>query len=174
MKYRVLVVDDDPPVREAISKVLQASGYEVVTAGDGEEARIRFVSGSIDAVVLDLNLPSQSGWDVFERLTARHPSVPVIIITGMPDQYPTALAAGVGALVEKPIEAPTLLKIMDELLAEPPQARLRRMCGLQHDTKYLRPPGPGPARHWRPPVTKARHQGRAFPAVSSARRITEG
>jgi hypothetical protein len=68
--------------------------------------------------------------------------MPLIIITGMPNQYPTALAAGVGALMEKPIDAPALLRTMDELLAEPAEARLRRMCGYQQDTRHFRPPNP--------------------------------
>jgi CheY-like chemotaxis protein len=145
MKQCVLVVDDDASVRESIRKVLKAAGYEVTTAADGEEAAVKFVPDRTDLVLLDLNLRSRSGWDVFERLTTQHPTIPVIIITGMPNQYQTALAAGVGALVEKPIEVPALLKTMDELLAEPKEARLRRMCGYQPDTRYLRRPNAGAA-----------------------------
>ena len=142
MKQRVLIIDDDASVRESIGKVLKEAGYEVTTAADGEEAATQLVPGQIDLVLLDLNLPFRSGWDVFERLTTRHPTMPLIIITGMPNQYPTALAAGVGALMEKPIDAPALLRTMDELLAEPAEARLRRMCGYQQDTRHFRPPNP--------------------------------
>jgi hypothetical protein len=56
----------------------------------------------------------------------------------MANQYQTALAAWVGALMEKPIDAPALLRIMDELIAEPAEARLRCMCGYQQDTKHLK------------------------------------
>ena len=174
MKYRVLIVDDDLAVRESIGKVLQASGYEVRTAGDGEEAAARFGSEGIDVVLLDLNLPSQSGWDVFERLTTRHPAVPIIIITGMPDQYSMARAAGVGALMEKPIEAPALLQTMNELLAEPAQARLRRMCGYLQDTKYLSAPEVDRARGWRPPPMKLRRHSPAHAAPPLRRGVTEG
>jgi CheY-like chemotaxis protein len=138
-KKVVLVVDDDASVRQSIRKVLEGAGYEVAAACDGEEAVVQFAPEQIDLVLLDLNLPLRSGWDVFERLTTRYPLVPVIIITGMPNQYRTALAAGVGALMEKPIGVPALLKTIGELLAEPKEARLRRMCGYQQDTKYLRP-----------------------------------
>jgi CheY-like chemotaxis protein len=140
MKKTVLVVDDDAAVRHSVRKVLEGAGYEVAAAADGEEAVVQFVPEQIDLVLLDLNLPLRSGWDVFERLTTRYPFVPVIIITGMPDQYRTALAAGTSALMEKPIDVPALLKTMDELLAEPKEARLRRMCGYQQDTKHFRPP----------------------------------
>ncbi len=134
---RVLVVDDDPAVAKSIKRVLERAGYDVVLARDGPEAEVRFVPEQIDLVLLDLNLPSESGWDVFERLTMRQPYIPVVIITAMPNQYAMAQAAGVGALVEKPVEVPALLQLMKELLAEPPETRLRRMCGFQHDTSHL-------------------------------------
>jgi CheY-like chemotaxis protein len=153
MKKSVLVVDDDAAVRQSIRKILEGAGYEVAAACDGEEAVVQFVPEQIDLVLLDLNLPLRSGWDVFERLTTRYPFVPVIIITGMPNQYRTALAAGASALMEKPIDVPTLLTTMDELLTEPKEARLRRMCGYQQDTKYLQPPNTGAAEKVRvPPI----------------------
>jgi CheY-like chemotaxis protein len=140
MKERVLIIDDDASVRESIQKVLKGAGYEVTTAADGEEAVTRFVPERIDLVLLDLNLPFRSGWEVFERLTAQHPTIPLIIITGMPNQYRTALAAGVDALMEKPIDAPALLRTMDELLAEPAEARVRRLYDYQHHTGHFQAP----------------------------------
>ena len=65
MKKSVLVVDDDAAVRQAVRKVLQGAGYEVAAACDGEEAVVQFVPEQIDLVLLDLNLPLRSGWDVF-------------------------------------------------------------------------------------------------------------
>jgi DNA-binding response OmpR family regulator len=138
-RKRVFVVDDDAAVRESMIKVLKGVGYDVVTASDGEEASRHFVPDKCDLVLLDLNLPLRSGWDVFEHLTTHHPTIPVIIITAMPNQFRTALAAGAGALMEKPIEVPVLLNTMEALLTEPPEARLRRMCGYQQDTKHFRP-----------------------------------
>ena len=158
MKQRVLIVDDDASVRESIRKVLKGAGYEVKTATDAEEVTVKFVPEEIDLVLLDLNLRSHSGWDVFERLTTQHPALPVIIITGVPNQYQTALAAGVGALIEKPIEVPALLRTMDELLAEPKEARLRRMCGYQLDTRHLRRPSDGAAKKPLPPTIRARQR----------------
>ena len=147
MKKHVLIVDDDAAVRQSIKKVLEGAGYAVATASDGEEANVQFVPTQVDLVLLDLNLPIRSGWDVFERLTTRYPFVPIIIITGMPNQYRTALSAGAGALMEKPIEVTALLKTMDELLAEPEEARLRRMCGYKEDTRYVPPLNARPTRN---------------------------
>jgi DNA-binding response OmpR family regulator len=138
MKKRILVVDDDESVRESLKRVLKGAGYEVVLAGGGLEAAIRFEPGRIDLLLLDLNLPNQSGWDVFERLTTQYPFVPVIIITGLPNQQGTARAAGVGALFEKPVEVTALLQRIEELLAEPAKVRLERLCGHREDTQYVR------------------------------------
>ncbi len=160
MKPRVLVVDDDAAIRESIRKVLKGAGYEVTTAADSEEATVKFVPEQIDLVLLDLNLRSGSGWDVFERLTTQHPVLPIIVITGMPNQYQTALAAGVGALIEKPIEVPVLLKTMDELLAEPKEARLRRMCGYQTNTRHLQRPTAGAAGKLHSPAIRSRQRRR--------------
>ena len=137
MKKRLLIVDDDVAVREAMKRVLETAGYEVGLARDGEEAISQFLPEQTDLLLLDLNLPARSGWDVFERLTTRYPLVPVIIVTGMPNQYRTAVAAGVSALLEKPIEPTLLLETIRRALAEGGERRLSRMCGYRHDTRFL-------------------------------------
>jgi DNA-binding response OmpR family regulator len=126
---KVLVVDDDVSVREAMSRVLQDAGYEVRLAADGAEAVARFESDEIDLLLLDLGLPLESGWDIFERITRENPFLPIIIITGQPDQHEVAVAAGVGALMEKPLDVSELLHTIQELLAEPREVRLRRLGG---------------------------------------------
>ena len=137
MKKHILVVDDDESVRESLKKVLVAAGYEVVLASGGLEAAIRFEPGQVDLMLLDLNLPNQSGWDIFEGLSARYPLVPVIIITGLANQQRVAKMAGVGALFEKPVEAGALLEKMEELIAEPPEPRLQRLCGQLEETTHV-------------------------------------
>ena len=125
----ILVVDDDPSVRELLGRVLIGEGYGVLSAGDGPEALRVVACVQVDLVLLDLNLPIQSGWDTFERLTTGNPLLPVIIITARSNQLFTALSAGVGALLEKPLDFPTLLETISRLLAEPVSARLARAAG---------------------------------------------
>jgi len=136
MKKRVLIVDDDASVRESAGKVLRAENYDVVTASDGQAALERFDAGGIDLLLLDLGLPIKNGWDVFERITNENPLVPIIVITGQTNQYPVAVAAGVGALMEKPLDVSQLLKTIQELLAEPAEMRLRRLCGYLKDVPH--------------------------------------
>lgn len=160
MNLRVLLVDDDASVRDALRKVLNGAGYEVITAADGAEAVNRFQARRCDLLILDLGLPSQSGWDAYERITRENPVLPVIIITGRSDQLNVALAAGVGALLEKPLDAFQLLETMHELLIEPNDVRLRRLCGrggtVRHRSadgseflKQRQPESASPSRHWR-------------------------
>jgi CheY-like chemotaxis protein len=122
----VLLVDDDPAVREVVGRVLMAEGYVVLHAANGLEALGAAAANPIDLVLLDLNMPGQGGWETFEKLTADNPLLGVIIITARSNQLFTSLGAGVGARV---------------VLAEPPEVRLARLAGRRTDFHYLAPNG---------------------------------
>lgn len=156
---KVLVADDDAAVRKSLRKVLKDAGYEVILAKNGQEAVAEFNPRLIDLMILDLNLPIQDGWEALERITSEAPALPIIITTtGEAHQYDIAMAAGVGALMEKPLDAPQLLQTMRELLAEPKEARLHRLCSFEPDAqpipsasgtwlRQLREQHPTPYRH---------------------------
>ena len=129
MKKKVLLVDDDPGVRRMLLRVLEEEDYDVVPAVNGLEALDLATNTAPDLVLLDLNLPVQNGWETFERLNTENPSLPVIIITARPNQLFPALAAGAGALMEKPLDLPKLLRTIHDLMAEPAEARLARTAG---------------------------------------------
>jgi len=133
----VLVVDDILAVREALKKVLADEGYRVLVAKDGEEALEQFESNRVDLMLLDIGLPVRGGWETFERVTLANPFLPVIIITGQADQLAVARAAGVGAFMEKPLDVERLLETMKQLLAEPKEVRLQRLCGLNEDVRHI-------------------------------------
>lgn len=77
---KVLVVDDEPMVRDVLSRYLRRDGFEVATASDGEEALVRFNEAEPDLVLLDLMLPRVDGYEVFRRLREQSPT-PVIMLT---------------------------------------------------------------------------------------------
>ena len=141
---RILLVDDDPTVRDSLNDVLVAEGYFVIPAENGQQALDLANQLPVDLVLLDLNMPVKNGWDTFERLTAEHPLIPIIIITARPNQLFTALSAGAGALLEKPMDIPTLLRAMETLLAETAEQRLARLAGKKTEFHYQ--PAPAPAR----------------------------
>ncbi len=134
MRKKVLVIDDDQAVRESLACALSYENFLVLAAANGAEALEIVAATPLDLVLLDLNMPGKSGWDTFEQLTAEHPMLPVIIITARPNQLFTALGAGVGALLEKPLDFPELLRAMRRLIAEPAEVRLARLTG--HPTEF--------------------------------------
>jgi len=80
---RILVVDDDPEIRSVTRLVLEAEGYLVDEAADGEAAVARALGGGLDLVLLDVNMPKMSGWETLRVLKA-DPSlapVPVVMFT---------------------------------------------------------------------------------------------
>jgi DNA-binding response OmpR family regulator len=139
-RERILVVDDDQQIRESLRKVLQTEGYEVLLAAAGQEGIEIFERRGIDLVLLDINLPGNSGWEVFGALTSSNPFLPIIIITGREGQQDLATLAGVGALMEKPLDVPLLLKAIAELIVEESETHMKRMTGLRRDLRYV-PPG---------------------------------
>jgi len=141
MKPKLLLVDDDAAVREMVGRVLTEAGYSTLSAANGQEALDLASANEVDLVLLDLNLPVKNGWDTFERLTTSNPLLPIIIITARPNQLFPALAAGVGALMEKPLDFSKLLETICALLAEPVEQRLTRMAGKSVDFHYV-PPQP--------------------------------
>jgi two-component system, OmpR family, KDP operon response regulator KdpE len=116
---KVLVVDDDHQIREALRRGLKARGYEVLSAGNGETALDILSGASVDVVVLDLGLPGIDGHEVIRRLRS-FSDVPVVVLSVRESQSEkvTALDAGADDYVVKPFG-------MDELLARM-RAALRR------------------------------------------------
>jgi two-component system, OmpR family, response regulator len=134
MKKKILIIDDDASVRKALGKVLEDEGYQIMLAADGREAIERFESGPVDLLLLDIGLPIRNGWDTFERIVSQALICPIIIVIGKANPCDMAVAAGVGTLMEKPLDVPQLLQTIQELLAESPDARLRRLSGCSHNT----------------------------------------
>ena len=129
MKKRILIVDDDTSIRNGLKKLLKKANYDVALAIEGVE---RFFSEPIDLLLLDLNMPGKDGWAASENITRKNPYVPTIIMTGLPDQFPIASAAGAGALLEKPLNLEELLRTIEDLLEEPRFNHwLRRRSWLQ-------------------------------------------
>lgn len=133
----ILLVDDDSAIRRMLFRILTAEDYIVLTASNGVEAVDLANAANPDLVLLDLNLPIRSGWDTFERLTSENPLLSIVIITAQPNQLFPALASGVGALFEKPLDMNKLLITIRELLAEPVETRLGRMAGRAAQFHYL-------------------------------------
>jgi two-component system, OmpR family, response regulator VicR len=93
---RVLVVDDEPIVRDVLKRYLGREGFEVHTAPDGEAALERFAETHPDLVLLDLMLPRVDGFEVFRRIRARN-GTPVIMLTARGDETDRIVGLDLGA-----------------------------------------------------------------------------
>jgi two-component system response regulator MprA len=78
---RVLIVDDDRSVRDALRRALTLGGYEVDAAADGEEALTRLATAAPDAMVLDLGMPEVDGLEVCRRVRGSGDRVPILMLT---------------------------------------------------------------------------------------------
>jgi DNA-binding response OmpR family regulator len=136
---KILLVDDDPGIRVMLSRVLKDAGYGVECASDGNEALELAKDRNVNLVLLDLNMPGKDGWDTYEQLTSDHPLLPVIIITARPSQQFTALAAGTGVLMEKPLDLPKLILAIRDMLDEPEGIRIARLAGRPAEFHYIPP-----------------------------------
>jgi DNA-binding NtrC family response regulator len=94
---RILLVDDDPGVLFALCELLEARGCEVITASSGQEALGRLDGGGIDVVVTDLAMPGMSGLEVLEKVRARDPELPIILITAHGSERAAVAAMKQGA-----------------------------------------------------------------------------
>jgi DNA-binding response OmpR family regulator len=137
MKKKILLADDDPGVRETLSRVLEFEHYDVVTSRTGRDTEAKFLLELPDLVLLDLNMPEKDGWKVYELINSTHPLVPVIIITARPHQYDHAADLGIDAIMEKPLNLPILLETMARFLAESEDERWHRLTRPDFTTTLL-------------------------------------
>jgi len=124
-KLQVLVIDDDAVVGRSFDRVLSEKGYEVSTALSGEEALDTIENTEFDVVFTDIKMPGMDGLEVAERIKARCPWTPVVVITGYGTAENEAKASvlGVSGFVHKPltpeiIESVTLKALDDAERAE--------------------------------------------------------
>ena len=96
MARTILVVDDEPTLRETLAEVLEAEGFRVVVAADGREALTRFRADQPDLVLLDLMLPELSGVEVCRILRAELP-VPIIMVTAKDSELDKVVGLELGA-----------------------------------------------------------------------------
>jgi CheY-like chemotaxis protein len=116
----VLVVDDEPPIREALVQTLQDFGYRAYTAEDGSDALALFFQrrGEIKVVLTDLAMGQMDGVALVRALRKLDPHVPVIVSSGhCPEEQTIALEAlGVRSFLDKPYNAVKLMRAMREVL----------------------------------------------------------
>ena len=126
MLQKILVVDDDPDILDALTMILESKGYEVVTAGNGVEGLARLEAEYPDLMILDLLMPKMDGFAVYKELQskkwAKHKNMPILILTSVREEasrrryeLETGAELGVDDYVEKPFPPDLLLKRVERL-----------------------------------------------------------
>ena len=127
MSAKILVVDDDPEIREAISLILEANGYKVVTAQDGIDGLNKLKEDKPDLMIMDLLMPRLDGFGVCKELKdprwAKYANIPIIILSSVREdaskrryELETGVQLDVADYVEKPIEHTVLLERIGKVL----------------------------------------------------------
>ena len=126
---RVLVIDDEPPIRKLLRVGLSAHGYEILEAANGKMALAALSQQAPDLVILDLGLPDMQGHELLRTMRVRNDSVPIVVLSSRDDEADKvqALDSGADDYVTKPFG-------MDELLA-----RMRAALRHQLQTHGERP-----------------------------------
>jgi DNA-binding response OmpR family regulator len=127
MTGKILVVDDDPDILDAVAMILESQGYNVVTARDGIEGLAMFKSEQPDLMILDLLMPKMDGFAVWKELQdpkwSTHKDIPILILTSVREdasrrryELETGLELDVDDYLEKPMSPDVLLKRVSTLI----------------------------------------------------------
>jgi len=128
---KVLVIDDEPPIRKLLRMGLTSQGYQIIEAGNGKAA-LELMREAPDLVILDLGLPDIQGHELLRTIRSRNEKVPVVVLSSRGDEAGKVQALDLGAddYVTKPFG-------MDELLARM-RAALRHQLQLQGERPIFR------------------------------------
>ena len=128
MGAKILVVDDDPDIRDVLEALLEGEGFDVVLANDGEQALEAIKKESPDLMMLDLLMPVMDGFAVCKQLQdprwSKWKNMPVLILTSVREEVSqrryeleTGLSLNVDDYVEKPIDPDVVIDRVKKLLA---------------------------------------------------------
>jgi DNA-binding response OmpR family regulator len=118
IRRRILLVEDEPGLRRTLKDLLASSGYTVETSGDGADAQERAEREPFDLIVLDVMLPSRSGFDVAKGLRRNGIQTPILMLTARTElnNKVQGFKSGADDYLTKPFEGPELLVRLEALL----------------------------------------------------------
>ncbi|TVR51389.1 MAG: DNA-binding response regulator [Puniceicoccaceae bacterium] len=136
MKARILIAEDEAPLRLGLVDALEGEGFEVVAAGDGRQALALFPRQAVDCVILDIMMPGINGYDVCAEIRRRDRAVPVLFLSAKSAEIDKVLGLRLGAddYLAKPFGLPELIARIEALLR---RARLAREAVADHGTEAL-------------------------------------
>ena len=118
---RVLIVEDNPEIRQMVGRLLERDGFDVTSVHDGTEAIEAISQESYDAILLDLMMPTVSGFDVIDWINQNRPNIAktcVIVVTAAIRELGTFDASKVYATVPKPFDVFELLRVVHQCVGQ--------------------------------------------------------
>jgi CheY-like chemotaxis protein len=114
---KFLIIDDEEYVREILKDILEAEGYEVVTAATGQEGIEAFDAQTFDAIFTDVQMPRMTGWEVARAVRERNLRIPLALISGLGETVDTRQQkeALIDWVVSKPFDLERIVKIAGEV-----------------------------------------------------------
>lgn len=140
---RVLVIEDEEAIREGLIDVLVYHGHAVDCAATGPDGLQKALNGSCDLVLLDIMLPGLDGFEICNRIRAKDPALPIIMLTARTsdEDIVTGLKLGADDYVQKPFSVQQLMLRIDAVLRraypEATEERMIRLDGIEIDTLNL-------------------------------------
>ncbi len=141
---KVLIIDDEPVLRQTLARILQRSDLEVTTAENGEQGLAFLETTMFDLVYLDKCMPGLAGLDVLDLMHSRYPGLPVVIFTAQPDMNSAIEALRHGAIdyLLKPLDPEILIERTKEIIIARQREHRRREIqdqieGLQTELRSL-------------------------------------
>lgn len=127
MPYKILIADDDPDIREALTMVLESKGYAVISAQDGLECLTNLKADMPDLLILDLLMPKMDGFMVCKELQdprwSKYKNIPILVLSSVREEagrrryeLETGIELDIDDYVEKPISPEVLLHRVENLI----------------------------------------------------------
>ncbi len=124
---KILVVDDDPDIRTVLTALLESKGYQVITAGNGQEGLDSLKAEKPNLMILDLLMSEMDGFTVMQKLKdprwAKYANIPIMVLTSVREdasrrryELETGVSMDVDDYIEKPINPPVVLERVERLL----------------------------------------------------------
>jgi two-component system alkaline phosphatase synthesis response regulator PhoP len=129
MSAKILVVDDDPDILDAVTLILESQGYQVVTAQNGLEGLAQIKAEEPDLMILDLLMPKMDGFALFKELQdpewSKYKDMPILILSSVREEasrrryeLETGVELGMADYIEKPFSPDVLLKRVGEIISK--------------------------------------------------------
>ncbi|MBC8284824.1 MAG: response regulator [Nitrospinae bacterium] len=124
MSYgKIMIVDDEPDVRDAIKLQLTGKNFKILEAGDGAEAIATMKQEdhmtNVGLILCDIRMPNVDGVECVDYLKANAPGIPIVVITAFPDAELAAslMKKGIKEYLVKPVEKEKLISVVDKLIS---------------------------------------------------------